>query len=235
MQQVRARLLRPRCSSAPISFLWCMCGAYLMLQSGSSDPYVTLTVGPWRASSRVIPANLNPVWNESFMATVNDPKNVRCSLARSATTYPWRVRSAELMWRPSRSQDVLRINVFDKDQVGADDSLGFATVPLNDLQQGVERIIWVCRRASRARSPSRARACNPSRDADEMYNRHAVQVPLQGGEAGENIAAIITSLISRKKKHNTGQVNIGLTALDFCMSSERHACASLSSRSPIRY
>jgi hypothetical protein len=60
----------------------------LLCYTGSSDPYVQFAVGPWNASSRVIHANLNPVWNESFMATVNDPKNVWLARAIGYIVHP---------------------------------------------------------------------------------------------------------------------------------------------------
>lgn len=91
--------------------------------------------------------------------------------------------------------DALVIDVFDYDSVGSDDSLGSARVNLNQLLRGQEQNIWV---------------------------------KLEGGTVGENVLAMaqqeamkkLSGLLGKKKTgtkpvKNKGQVNLGITALDF--------------------
>ena len=58
--------------------------------------------------------NLNPTWNQIFDFQISNPQ-----------------------------VDVLEATVFDYDQVGGDDSLGTAKVPLTDLVQGTEKQVTV--------------------------------------------------------------------------------------------
>ena len=105
--------------------------------------------------------------------------------------------------------DHLHLEVYDHDTVGSDDSLGDAKIPLKDLVMGQEKIMWV---------------------------------KLEGGEMGENVVGMasgevmsrITGFLRKKpatpapaaaaKKDsiiNKGQVQLGLTAVDFGTSGQK--------------
>ena len=149
----------------------CLINAKLPLSDavpGYSDPYCVLTLGQQKHKSRTEVHNLKPVWNQTFDFQVTNPNS-----------------------------DAIKVEVFDFDSVGSDDSLGHTTVKLNQLLRGQEQNIWV---------------------------------KLEGGEVGENVMAMaqaeatkkIKGLLGKKKKKKTGkpiknkgQVNLGLTALDF--------------------
>lgn len=69
----------------------------------TSDPYVVVSVGHQTMKTRVINSNLNPIWNEELMLSVPCPP------------LP------------------LKVQVFDKDLLSADDSMGDAEVDLQPL------------------------------------------------------------------------------------------------------
>ncbi|KAH7431083.1 hypothetical protein KP509_08G029100 [Ceratopteris richardii] len=69
----------------------------------SSDPYVVVAIGHQTMKTRVIRSNLNPIWNE------------------------------ELMFSVPSSLPPLKVHVFDKDLLSADDSMGEAEVDLQPL------------------------------------------------------------------------------------------------------
>uniref|UniRef100_A0A0D6QXE2 Arf-GAP domain-containing protein n=1 Tax=Araucaria cunninghamii TaxID=56994 RepID=A0A0D6QXE2_ARACU len=69
----------------------------------TSDPYVVLTLGQQTAKTCVIKSNLNPVWNEQLMLSV------------------------------PQSSSSLKVQVFDKDMLSADDSMGEAEVDIQPL------------------------------------------------------------------------------------------------------
>ena len=70
---------------------------------GTSDPYVILTLGGERRKSKTIPRNLNPKWNESFALAVYD------------------------------LQEMLQVEVFDKDLLSKDDFLGCVSLPVEQI------------------------------------------------------------------------------------------------------
>ncbi|KAL3732043.1 hypothetical protein ACJRO7_028827 [Eucalyptus globulus] len=75
---------------------------------GASDPYVKLKLSGDRLPAKktsIIRKNLNPEWNENFKFIVKDPQS-----------------------------QILHLQVFDWDKVGAHDRLGIQLVPLNLLQ-----------------------------------------------------------------------------------------------------
>ncbi|KAJ7566746.1 hypothetical protein O6H91_02G116800 [Diphasiastrum complanatum] len=74
----------------------------------TSDPYVVLTLGQQKVKTRVIKSNLNPVWNEELMLSV-----------------------------PSPPQS-LKVQVYDKDALSADDIMGEAEVNLEPLVSAVK-------------------------------------------------------------------------------------------------
>lgn len=69
----------------------------------TSDPYVIASVGHQTVKTRVINSNLNPVWNEELMLSVSCPP------------------------------PPLKVQVFDKDLLSADDIMGEAEVDLQPL------------------------------------------------------------------------------------------------------
>lgn len=69
----------------------------------TSDPYVIVSVGHQTVRTRVINSNLNPVWNEELMLSVPCPP------------------------------PPLKLQVFDKDLLSADDTMGEAEVDLQPL------------------------------------------------------------------------------------------------------
>lgn len=86
---------------------------------GSSDPYCTIKIGYNNQFSsiektRKIKNTKNPTWKETFTLPVNNPIN-----------------------------EQLYIEVFNKEKMSKDDSLGFASIPLNDLARGVEKQVWL--------------------------------------------------------------------------------------------
>ncbi|KAK1396439.1 Calcium-dependent lipid-binding (CaLB domain) family protein [Heracleum sosnowskyi] len=75
---------------------------------GTSDPYVKLSLSGERLPSKkttIKKRNLNPEWNENFKLLVKDPQS-----------------------------QILNINVFDWDKVGAHDKLGSQVIPLKLLK-----------------------------------------------------------------------------------------------------
>lgn len=79
-------------------------GAYLAVRDlKTSDPYVVISVGHQTMKTRVINSNLNPIWNEELMLSVPCPPTP------------------------------LKVQVFDKDLLSADDSMGEAEVDLQPL------------------------------------------------------------------------------------------------------
>mmetsp|Transcript_7750 Transcript_7750/g.9597 ORF Transcript_7750/g.9597 Transcript_7750/m.9597 type:complete len:203 (+) Transcript_7750:1102-1710(+) len=108
--------------------------------------------------------------------------------------------SFELEFKSAGSEK-LELHVFDHDAVGAHDSLGTAIVELGDLIVGIEKTFWV---------------------------------KLEGGETGENIVATIGNMFKKRKKKsadvavslNKGQVQIGLTAIDFGYGYHEQSCDS---------
>ena len=77
--------------------------------SGTSDPYVRIYMGDdikGAVKTKVVPKNLNPVWNEKFEIQV-----------------PGALR-----------RELLTIEVFDKDLIGSDDLLGKFTISLSSME-----------------------------------------------------------------------------------------------------
>lgn len=86
---------------------------------GKSDPYCVLKIGEGNQFSaiektRKITNTKNPTWKECFTLNVNNP----------LTEY-------------------LVLEVWNKESMSKDDSLGYAQISLNDLQRGVEKQVWV--------------------------------------------------------------------------------------------
>ncbi|CAH1454391.1 unnamed protein product [Lactuca virosa] len=84
---------------------------------GKSDPYATLFVRPLRAkmkNSKTINNQLNPIWNEHFEFTVEDPNTQHFT-----------------------------IRVFDDEGVQASELIGCAQVPIKDLEPGKVKDIWI--------------------------------------------------------------------------------------------
>jgi len=88
-------------------------GVHLMAAdlNGKSDPYVVFKVQNQTAKSKVKPATLNPVWNETIMMNV-----------------------------PDISTGVLELNVYDEDSIGSDDHLGCVHFKLSELKPGESRM-----------------------------------------------------------------------------------------------
>ena len=83
--------------------------------SGSSDPYVTLTIGAEKFSTSIKPSTLNPVWNETFELLVEESRN--------------------------RKVDV---TVFDRDRLPSrDESLGKQCWSLGKLIETGYQDVWV--------------------------------------------------------------------------------------------
>ncbi|MCO5588635.1 hypothetical protein L7F22_042592 [Adiantum nelumboides] len=79
-------------------------GTYLAIRDvKTSDPYVVVSIGHQTMKTRVINSNLNPIWNEELMLSVPSPP------------------------------PPLKVQVFDKDLLSADDSMGEAEVDLQPL------------------------------------------------------------------------------------------------------
>jgi len=86
---------------------------------GNSDPYCVLKIGEGNQFSaiektRKIKNTKNPTWKECFTLNVNNPLT-----------------------------ESLFLEVWNKETMTKDDSLGYAQVPLHDLQRGVEKQVWV--------------------------------------------------------------------------------------------
>lgn len=82
--------------------------------SGSlSDPYVIFSVGKERAKSFVVKNSMNPLWNQSFTLRITD------------VSQP------------------LQIQLYDRDFLKRDDSLGSVDVNLAHLHQGKEQDMWL--------------------------------------------------------------------------------------------
>ena len=87
-------------------------------RNGKSDPYLTLTHAEQFFFTTVFPKTINPVWDESFT---------------------FKGQMGQFMRRP------LTIELYDEDELSADDILGFAEVRARAV-----------RRAAFRRSPCRA-------------------------------------------------------------------------------
>jgi len=70
---------------------------------GTSDPYTIVQVGNEKRKTKVIKKDLNPQWSEKFELVVNDVN------------------------------DSLRVSVWDKDLIGADDLIGETMIPLESI------------------------------------------------------------------------------------------------------
>jgi hypothetical protein len=86
---------------------------------GKSDPYLVLKIGEGNQFSaiektRKISNTKNPQWKETFTLNVNNPLT-----------------------------EFLFLEVWNKESMSKDDSLGTARVSLTDLQRGVEKQVWV--------------------------------------------------------------------------------------------
>nr|GMD62373.1 synaptotagmin-5 [Ipomoea batatas] len=80
---------------------------------GKSDPYVVVFIRPlFKVKTKTIDNNLNPVWNEIF----------------------------ELIAEDKETQSLI-IEVFDKDNVGKDERMGIAKLPLIELEAETEKEI----------------------------------------------------------------------------------------------
>jgi len=74
---------------------------------GTSDPYVTFSLGMSHARSTVVDRNLNPEWDETFTLYVRDPEEQK-----------------------------LQVRLYDKDTLKSDDSLGVTYLPARVLCSG---------------------------------------------------------------------------------------------------
>ena len=88
---------------------------------GTSDPYVTITVGAgghsapyYQYHTKVVKKTLAPVYNEEY----------------------------NLMLDPKQRRGILSIQVFDKDNVGKDDSLGKVEIPMHTLTPLEDYDVW---------------------------------------------------------------------------------------------
>ncbi|XP_043807631.1 synaptotagmin-4 isoform X2 [Manihot esculenta] len=84
---------------------------------GKSDPFATLFIRPLRdrtKTSKTINNQLNPIWNEHFEFTVEDPLTQR-----------------------------LTVRVFDDEGVQASELIGCAQVALRDLEPGKVKDVWL--------------------------------------------------------------------------------------------
>jgi phosphatidylserine decarboxylase len=82
--------------------------------SGKSDPYVVLTFGSEKFTTRCIKQDLNPVWNEVHNF---DVKNGR---------------------------EELKVEVYDKDEFGSDDYLGGYLIPnLEEYKDQTPKDKWI--------------------------------------------------------------------------------------------
>ncbi|KAF1330764.1 C2 domain-containing protein, partial [Globisporangium splendens] len=72
--------------------------------NGKSDPYVVLTLGEHTRKSSVVPANLNPTWDQKFWFLTEDPAFA-----------------------------VLDVQVFDHDRFTKDDLIGSTTIALSQF------------------------------------------------------------------------------------------------------
>lgn len=73
--------------------------------TGSSDPYVKISHGKYKARSTVVNRNLNPVWNETFVFQAKD------------LTQP------------------ISLRVYDHDIVSSDDFMGRGLINLTQCKQ----------------------------------------------------------------------------------------------------
>ena len=80
--------------------------------NGKSDPYAVLTLCGKQHKSATVSKTLTPTWNETF---------------------EWEGTLGDL------TSESLRVEVFDKDRITRDDSLGIATIPLLDLRTRREK------------------------------------------------------------------------------------------------
>lgn len=86
---------------------------------GNSDPYCVLKIGEGNQFSaiektRKIKNTKNPTWKECFTLNVNNPLT-----------------------------ESLFLEIWNKETMSKDDSLGYAQISLHDLQRGVEKQVWV--------------------------------------------------------------------------------------------
>ena len=98
---------------------------------GLSDPYCVATVGGNKHKSRIIKADLNPRWEETFDIPVGGSHSVLRVSVNTAIS-------------KTIAETRMQVEVYDKDTFGSDDSLGTAEIALSDLVQGIEKPMWVC-------------------------------------------------------------------------------------------
>jgi hypothetical protein len=85
-----------------------------LMGASSRDPYITLRVGKQVKQTKVQKKTLQPEWDETF----------------------------ELLLDKSQRREMLRVECFDCDLIGEDDSLGQLQIPLEPLVDGQEHTHW---------------------------------------------------------------------------------------------
>jgi len=131
---------------------------------GSSDPYCVIKIGQGNNQFTNIQKTIqvkntkNPVWQETFTLPVMNP-----------------------------SSDFLVVEVWNKETISRDNSLGYAQVPLNDLYQGVAKQTWI--------------QLEGGSHGSNIIGAIASHLPSRKDQ--------------NKNRPNTGKVSLTLTALDF--------------------
>lgn len=152
-------------------------------RKGNSDPYAILTVGDQNYKSRIILKTLNPLWNQTFEFPISDPNT-----------------------------QVLRIDVFDHDDIGSDDSLGSAVCSFDDLILGIEKLIWM-----------RLEGGSEGENITGIVKKETLKniANIFGSKKRSSSSSTEQSHHQQHQRHkshknrNQGQIKMGLTALDF--------------------
>src|SRR3990167_5712111 len=143
------------------------------IATGNSDPYCILKIGQTSFKSRVEKKTLNPTWKETFKFEVANPDT-----------------------------EQLLIEVYDHDDVSANDFLGSTQVPLNNLVQGQEKLLWVRLEGGELGENFMGMASNQISRTIHGF--------LRKKKGGASTAPTNDPAITNK-----GEVKIGLTAVDF--------------------
>merc|ERR1711879_134396 len=165
----------------------CVKGARNLLAAdadGKSDPYVVIICDQQKFKTAVVKSNLNPEWNETF-------------------TIPLTSSSARL-----------KLEVFDKDKIGSDDSLGFVDLTFQGLTQGQEKDYWVMLEGGAVGENAQAVALHEAKSAlTGMFSKK------KKGGIGKSLTSGAKTLATGKSKDikikNKGEVHLGVTAIDF--------------------
>eukprot|EP01094_Clydonella_sp_ATCC50884_P010802 TRINITY_DN2061_c0_g1_i1.p2 TRINITY_DN2061_c0_g1~~TRINITY_DN2061_c0_g1_i1.p2 ORF type:complete len:184 (-),score=76.44 TRINITY_DN2061_c0_g1_i1:216-737(-) len=151
---------------------------------GKSDPYVVILCDQQKFKTKVVKSNLNPEWDEQFTIPL--------------TTTGQR----------------LKVEVFDKDKIGSDDSLGTVELTFQGLTQGQEKDAWYILEGGAVGENAQAVALHEAKGAiTGMFSKK------KKGGVGKSLTSGAKTLATGKSKDikikNKGELHIGITAVDF--------------------